>query len=398
MLLPRVLRIPAASRRICRRPGQAQERPLKASSAVRPPQSLVRSSHFTHLMTIQNVRRGDPLAQPYTSEGSSYTPQHVSFPNAFTSVENRATSPHYKAILAAFSHSGANSNRTKPLAVVGSDDSGGQAGIIINATTGTGQNYFSQNGNGSVWNAHSYNFEDDIYIPPPSDSYGNYLYAPTTHGPNGNCLESITEYVNNGQQAGTYFEIADWCRNPGQITYYQIPIDDNFIQNYVEVYTNGDGDPEYQEEVLRDSNNVWHQLLFNNLSQVYQDIYDSVPGINYIGGGPGYSGWTLFETHFSAGTNCPTFSRISASGLRVEIAPGSNNGNGGSGWAYVPSYNWQQPFASTGSPDCFNAATPPYYSFLENAGDLGWYTTDPKPTPPPTPRPTPTKPCRIACP
>lgn len=107
-----------------------------------PPQSLVRSSHFTHLMTIQNVRRGDPLAQPYTSEGSSYTPQHVSFPNAFTSVENRATSPHYKAILAAFSHSGANSNRTKPLAVVGSDDSGGQAGIIINATTGTGQTTF----------------------------------------------------------------------------------------------------------------------------------------------------------------------------------------------------------------------------------------------------------------
>jgi len=328
-------------------------------------------SGFRRLEILQNVRRGDPLAVPYSST-AGYIPQHVSFANAFSTTEDIATSPHVRALKKLLR---ARSEHMHTDEITDSDDSGGQIGISINPTSSNGNDGYTQNGDGSVWDAMSYNFEDDIYVAPPTDSYGNYLYAPTTHGPNGNCLESTVDYFDNTQSSGTYFQIADWCVHPGQITYYHVPIDDNFVQNYVEVYNNGDGYPEFQEEVYRDSNSTWHQLLYSNLSNAYQDIYDST-GINYIQSDDdtgadalGYTGWNIFETHFSASTTCPTFSTISASGLRVQT---SNDGSNGMNWSYVPSYG----LVNTNG-DCFNPQMIDFYTYQPNSSDLGWVVTDP---------------------
>ena len=323
----------------------------------------VSGNHEASLARSRSETSGNsqrPFADPYDPVTSGYEPPKVDLHPRLVSSD-----PMFEKHLTAVSHLMVAASRRKriaqrvhPLDTVSSQDSSGQGGYYIV--------HGSAAGDGDIWAAHdaiSPSAASNVNLPSPT-GWGNYLYAPTTHGPNGNCLESVTDYFNN-DGTGTYYVFMIWnfCQSQnGYAQEVQIPMDSNFFNNYVRTYSNGDGRPEYQEEVYRDSNGTWHQLLYNNLLQRYDDVWQA-PGTNTSNN---QDGWSIFETHFGSGVTCPAIPTIGMSGLRLRV-----NGV----WGYV-STSTSYSYTSTPA-DCFSSAAPPYYTLNYYSPDFAWTENDP---------------------
>lgn len=324
------------------------------------------------------IGSGDLFPAPYDPVTSGYVPRRVNLHPTFIN-NDPMFERHLQAVLA---HSKLIRDRAtghvRPDDTVSADDTGGQGGYYL-GLSGAVQ------GDGSIWAAQDAIAPDAAYnvsLPGPNDSFGNYLYAPTTHGANGNCMETVTEYSDT-DGTGTQYNLMIWnfCQSQnGAAQEVQIPMNTDFFDDYVEIYANGDQRPQYSEEVYVDSSGSWHQLLYNNLLKKYDDVYD-LSGTSDVNN---KEGWSLFETHFSSGITCPALPTIGMSGLRTRI-----NGV----WEYVT----ESPNVSFGmsqSQDCFNSSAPPYYTINPYAPDYAWTEYDPS-TPEvgagvPTPKPVPT--------
>ena len=189
----------------------------------------------------------------------------------------------------------------------------------------------------------------------------NLLYGPTTHGPNGNCLELSTDYYNGYGSTGTVAQVQIWdfCANGWAGA---IPMDSSFFEKYVRVYSNGNGMPEYIVEMAEGPDTKWHAYLFNNDNGLYDDIYQSAAGVvTNVNGG---EGWSIFETHYSTGT-CSTVPPTGESGLRIHDSNTSHQD-----WYYPTSYS-----ESDNSGECFASAgtVSPYYTInYSPTPDMSW--------------------------
>ena len=311
------------------------------------------------------IRSGDAFPAPYDPVKSGYVPPKVDLhPTAI--MHDPMLQVHLDAVTRGSSLAKGISSTARvsqPLDVVSVDDSGGQAGYYIYGVPGAG--------NGDIWaamDAVTPNEYYNVYLPSPNTTYGNYLYAPTTHGPNGNCIETVTDYFDNTGSGGTtYYDVMVWnfCQaQNGQPQQKLFPMDQNFFNTYVETYTNGDGRPEYISQVYVDADHTWHQLLYDNVTKVYDDIDD----LSGSATNNGDMGWSLFETHFSAGTTCPSIPTIGMSGLRVQV-----NGT----WNYLSNNPTIAYPGSSQNMDCFNPANPPFYEMNYYSPDYAWTENDP---------------------
>ena len=87
------------------------------------------------------------------------------------------------------------------------------------------------------------------YVSFPNDQW-YLLYAPTMKPPDFGCFEVGVQYDNVDYFPNTQARLmkADWCQRATQDSNGQwhtsrsyVTIDDNFFQNYVRVFTNGNG-------------------------------------------------------------------------------------------------------------------------------------------------------------
>lgn len=243
-----------------------------------------------------------------------------------------------------------------PFDQITGDDAGGQEGYTVNGG--------SSGGDGGFYVAHE--ALSNVYInPPQANDPQQYAaaYAPTTHGPNGNCFEVTTMYETGlwNTPVGTtqeYLALWNFCDNGGNWDDY-IPMDSSFFKNYVTTFSNGNGKPEFVISVLLGSDNAWHYYIWNmsNPSAPYwEQRYVSAPGqtTNFNGG----QGWSMFETHFAMGA-CSNLA-TSMSGLRYHNS---------SGWQYASMDN------TFGYGSCFQNADDsgyPFYGMDFPSADWGW--------------------------
>lgn len=236
------------------------------------------------------------------------------------------------------------------------DDAGGQSGYTINGGSGAGV--------GDIYVAHQALTNVALNPVPSGDPYpGQSIFAPTTHGPNGNCMEVVTDYYNGyGLPAGVSSAqvlLFNFCDRGGR---YEgaVPMDQTFFNKYVRTFSNGNGQPEYVAEIEQGSDTAWHLLLYNVSANTWDDYSDSAPGAiaNYNGG----QGWSMFETHVSTGP-CSFMPSTGISGLRLHF---SN----------VPHQDWQYATGSRtfGWGDCFqpDGTSSYWYSINFSSSDWGW--------------------------
>jgi hypothetical protein len=242
------------------------------------------------------------------------------------------------------------STERTPLNTVNTADNGGQAGYILNPG--------SANGVGDVFVAMV--ALNDVSMNPSQTGGYNLLYGPTTHGPNGNCLELSTDYYNGYGSTGTISQVQIWdfCASGWAGA---IPMDASFFDKYVRVYSNGNGMPQYIAEMAEGPDTKWHAYLFNNNNGLYDDIYQSSAGAvsNVLNG----EGWNIFETHYSVGT-CSTIPTTGESGLRIHDSNTSH-----ANWYYPGAYYTY----SYG--DCFpsGGVVSPYYTInYAPTPDMSW--------------------------
>jgi hypothetical protein len=127
----------------------------------------------------------------------------------------------------------------------------------------------------------------------PNGGPGTVLFAPTMHGPNGDCLEVGTWYF--GSPVTAAFYVFDFCAAGGAAYVYSVPIDSVFESTYVATHNNL---PAYRTETIF-RNNKWHALLYNVQTSKWERLY-SEPASS---AGP-QNGWSIEEYYFAAG-NCP---------------------------------------------------------------------------------------------
>jgi hypothetical protein len=197
----------------------------------------------------------------------------------------------------------------------GDNDNGGQSGYIISpgAVTGDGSIYVAMTA------------YDDAWVTTPTDGSYNTVNAPTTHGPNGNCIETVTNYYNGFGTPGTtvdQIQFYDFCTNGGQGGFVGAePIDADFVRDYVRVYSGSSEPlPRYISAVIHSSTDKrWHAYLYNATLMHYVDVYDSGPNdaSNVLGG----EGWSIFETHYNGG-NCTTLPDVSTEALQIRTTAG----------------------------------------------------------------------------
>jgi len=192
----------------------------------------------------------------------------------------------------------------------------------------------------------------------------NILYAPTMKGQYNGCLEFGSDYEYSNGSYKSFFYGVDWCNNGVGVKF---PMDQNFINAYVRVYSTGDGNPEYQGEAKLEGDNRCHLLIANVATAQYNDIAQTVGSTptNSFGG----EGWAIWESHyFNVGGLCPKQSQIMAiAGIRFRSS--------GSSWSYPqPWYNQilKNNNNPSGGTDCFTGSN--YISINPRSPDLGWYT------------------------
>jgi hypothetical protein len=211
----------------------------------------------------------------------------------------------------------------------GDQDNGGQSGYIIAPG--------NLSGDGSIYIAMT--AYDDAWITTPTDGYYNTVNAPTSHGPNGDCIETVTNYYNGFGTPGTtvdQVQFYDFCANNGQGAFVgAIPIDANFVRDYVRTYADDNHQlPRYVSAVIHSAlDNRWHAYLYDASLMQYVDYYDSPIGANTTV--LGSEGWSIFETHYNGGP-CSTLPDTSEEGIQVRTSSGWQTLNGNA----VSSYMW----------------------------------------------------------
>jgi len=262
-----------------------------------------------------------------------------------------------------------------PFDSVSTQDEGGQAGVVvIPGSTG---------GNGSVYVAMTAYDNFDMNYPPAGSTALDALYSPTTHGPNGDCLELGADYWfgNTGfTDTARYVRLYDFCDKGGTFKdEYDKQINSSFINSYVRVFTNGNGYPEFTSEQMLESDGKWHALIYNYSTSAWEDWGWSDAG-KYTGNGE--DGWSIFETHYAAGQTCSAVPMMSTDGLRVYVS---------GGWQLVDS---TMGIDNSDYMQCFSPSVPTYYSPTTTQNYYQWTVASITPSPAPTPSPihTPTGP------
>jgi hypothetical protein len=243
--------------------------------------------------------------------------------------------------------------------LVYSDDGGGQEGYTVNGGSGAG--------NGDFYAAHQALTGVVLYTPEPGDSQQfQAVYTPTTHGPNGNCLEISTMYTTGlSTPIGTTDSrvgVFNFCDNGGTWE-GAIEMDQNFFNSYVRVFTNGNGTQEYIAESVLGTDNAWHFLLYNVSTATWEDRYDTAAGVStsFNGG----QGWSMFETHYSVGA-CSPIPPTSMSGLRYYV---------NSNWVYASmstTFTYPNPYSGTSCFDNSDDSGAPFYEMWFPPADWGW--------------------------
>ena len=261
----------------------------------------------------------------------------------------------------------------RPNDVVSTSDQGGQAGVLVDPG--------SSDGSGAVYVAMTAYDNVELNYPPAGSTALDVLYAPTTHGPDGDCFELGADYWlgNSGfTDTARFVRLFDFCDNGGAFeSAYDRVIDSNFVSSYVRVFTNGNGYPEFTSEQLRESDGNWHALIYNYSTSAWEDWGYTDSGTNTYNGD---WGWSIFETHYAAGQTCSGVPLMSTDGLRVYTA---------SGWTLVGSTTGEN---NSYYLQCFSAASPTYYTATTTEDYYQWTVASVTPTPAPTPRPMPTGP------
>ncbi len=251
--------------------------------------------------------------------------------------------------------------KAKPYSIVYGDDQGGQSGYSIAPG--------SQSGLGDVYVAQVIDSNISLNNPTPGDPQQDDLFSPTTHGPNGNCLEVVTDYSNGYTWTGTTHNqimFYDFCANGGQGAYVGAIPSSNF-GNYVTTYSNGNGLPEYVAETTLEPDNSYHLLIANWVNNTWDDYYASAPGARatYNNG----QGWSMMETHYPGGTCSNVPGTTGVSGLRLhysntphqnwQLANGGNTSQFGYGYCFMP-----------------DDTQTPWYRLYFIPTDWGWQSVD----------------------
>jgi hypothetical protein len=209
-----------------------------------------------------------------------------------------------------------------------SDDDGGQSGYIV--TPGSGA------GDGSIYVAMT--AYDDAWVTTPTNGSYNTVNAPTTHGPNGNCIETVTNYYNGFGTPGTtvdQVQFYDFCANGGQGGFVgALPMNAQFVRDYVRTYADPvDPLPRYISSVVHSAvDDRWHAYLYDATLGQYVDYYDSAVGANsQVQGG---EGWSIFETHYYSGA-CSTLPDVSAEALQIRTPAGWQPLNADEAYSYA---------------------------------------------------------------
>jgi hypothetical protein len=235
-------------------------------------------------------------------------------------------------------------------------------------------------GNGDVWVA--MDVISQSLNSPFTSSDGNTVFAPTMKGPNGNCLEATIVNANGdiapyGSAGSTtsWFQLYDWCayngdpsNNGGYGTVsYSTPINSDFNNNYVRVFTNGDGRPEVVVELAQDPiSQAWEAMLYNEVTQQYDVVYRSSGTYSQAE----TRGWLMFEYYYEVGNTCSPIQPVGASGNRYT--------NDGSTWTKFDQSNATIiQMGSAGNVSCFlpDSSNPadPWYVFQGDPNDYGFY-------------------------
>jgi hypothetical protein len=218
-------------------------------------------------------------------------------------------------------------------------DGGGQSGFVINPGL--------PSGDGGIYVAMT--AYDDAWVTTPTDGYYNTVNAPTTHGPNGNCIETVTNYYNGFGTPGTtvdQVQFYDFCANNGQGAFAgAIPMDANFIRDYVRVYADSARPlPRYISVVeYSAADKRYHDYLYNASLQQYVDFYDSPAGATTSANGS--EGWSIYETHYHGG-DCTALPDASEESIQVHTSTGWRILTGSQVFSYMWGSCFSAPFTA----------------------------------------------------
>jgi len=233
-------------------------------------------------------------------------------------------------------------------------------------------------GNGDVWVAMDV-ITQQLNSPMASGDV-NILFAPTMLGPNGNCLEASVVNANGNAGFATYgsttmwFQIYDWCAPNGDptnnggfgVNAYHVLVDSAFMNNYVRVFTNGDGRPEIPVQLSQVvPSDQWQAMLYDSVSSKYYVVYQSTGTYSSHG-----VGWLMFEYYEEVGAPCSPIQTVGASGNRYT--------NDGTTWTLFDQTNATiMTAAQAGNLSCFlgdiNEPAEPSYGFQGVPTDWGFY-------------------------
>jgi len=235
---------------------------------------------------------------------------------------SREAPPHWP-----FERSG--SQLRSPDAIVNQYDTGGQSGITIPG----GNGYTGIYANNTAYQP------AQISLQPGNDPNNpfNTLYAPTTKGSDGSCLENGTDYWRYmGNSVAAAFRVYTFCNTPGFVV--SKSINSTFTKAYVRYFGNG-ASPQYTTEIALLSDGLWHALIFNYTTNAYEDLYSTSGSNNYNLGG----GWSIFETHYATGpcSSPPPIVSLnievqSATGLWAPISPANSDSTYNFGTCFDP--------------------------------------------------------------
>lgn len=208
------------------------------------------------------------------------------------------------------------------------NDGGGQAGYIINPGPASGD--------GGIYVAMT--AYDDAWVTTPSTGSYNTVNAPTTHGPNGNCIETVTNYYNGFGTPGTtvdQVQFYDFCANGGAGGFVgAISMDASFVRDYVRTYADSVRPmPRYISAVeYVPADRRYHAYLYNASLMHYVDFYDSPPGAttDVLGS----EGWSIYETHYNGG-DCTALPDASEDAVQVHTPGGWKPLGGNQAYSYV---------------------------------------------------------------
>lgn len=240
------------------------------------------------------------------------------------------------------------------LAASNTNDYGGQAGILMPVQV-------AQSGIGVYAAMSAY---DGLQLHQPADAgTTNTLYAPTTHGAGGDCIELSTAYWRAHGTADTqrYVRLYDFCDKGGTWEdQFDKRIDSGFVNSYVRVFTGGSGLPEYTTEQLREADGKWHVLIYNYAQGRWADWGYSAAGTTAAFGG---DGWSIFEMHYASG-DCSALPNIGVDGLQ-ELTP--------NGWRLLDAvtsklYNSNSGCFSSGGVTMYALTSPSYSRWVVAGG------------------------------